>query len=240
MDSRFNVVNPRHAPSWFWRRFVHSRVVQRLFLWTFKRLFGLRVRNVELVPLPAAYILASNHGSHYDLFLGLAAFYKVVGELPIPAVWDGVFDLPIIGGIVKAIPCVAIDTRVENERRRTAAVRELVGHLRAGRSIILACEGERHDQLGDFKHGAAFISLLTGVPVLPISLRGVQGLFRNLSWPDRYRGKVEAILHTPLHPARFEAEGGTRAEMITRFTQAIREQVAADLDYPPNDSAAKS
>lgn len=240
MDNRFEIANPCYVPSRFWRWFVQSRAVQRFFLWVFKRLFGLRVRNVELVPPPGPYILAANHGSHYDLFLGLAAFYEVTGELPVPAAWEGLFDMPVIGGIVKAIPCVAIDNRVEEDTRRVAAIRELAGHLRAGRCIIIACEGERHDQLGEFKHGAAFISLLTGVPVLPISLRGVQSLFKSLSWPDRYRGKVEAILHTPLHPAQFEAVGGTRAEIIERFTQAIREQVAADLDYPPNDAAAAS
>ncbi|MBI5683450.1 MAG: 1-acyl-sn-glycerol-3-phosphate acyltransferase [Verrucomicrobia bacterium] len=236
MDNRFEIASPRYAPSWFWRRFVHSRVVQRVFMWTFKRLFGLRVRNRELVPPPWNYIIAANHGSHYDLFLGLAAVYEITGEVAVAAVWDGVFDLPIIGGIVKAIPCVAIDTRIEKDTRRTAAVRELANHLRAGRCIIIACEGERHDQLGEFQHGAAFLSLLTGVPVVPSSLRGVQDLFKDLSWPNRYRGKVEAVLHAPLHPAQFEAVGGTRAEIIERFTRKIREQVAADLDYPLRDA----
>lgn len=109
----------RHRGSW--RAVVHSRVMQRVFWWAFKRLFGLHVRNIELVPPPSPYILAANHGSHYDLFLGLAACYEVARALPVPAVWDGVFDLPIIGGIVKAIPFVAIDTRMENDTRRMAA-----------------------------------------------------------------------------------------------------------------------
>jgi 1-acyl-sn-glycerol-3-phosphate acyltransferase len=232
MDNRFEVANPCYAPSWFWRAVVHSRVMQWVFLWAFKRLFGLRVRNIELVPPPGPFILVANHGSHYDLFLGLAAFYEVTRALPVPAVWEGVFDLPVIGGIVKAIPSVAIDTRMENDTRRVTAVRELVQHLRAGHCVVIACEGERHDHLGEFKDGAAFLSMLTRVPVLPISLRGVHGLFKSLSWPDRYRGAVEAVLHTPLFPAQFEAVSGPRDEIMARFTRAIREQVAADLDYP--------
>lgn len=240
MDNRFEIAKPCYAPSRFWRWFVQSRAVQRFFLRVFKRLFGLRVRNVELVSPPGPYILAANHGSHYDLFLGLAAFYEVTRALPVPAVWEGVFNLPVIGGIVKAIPSVAIDTRMENDTRRVTAVRELVQHLRAGRCVVIACEGERHDHLGEFKDGAAFLSMLTRVPVLPISLRGVQGLFKSLSWPDRYRGAVEAVLHAPLAPAQFEAAGGTRDEILARFTRAIREQVAADLDYPLGKAVGES
>jgi 1-acyl-sn-glycerol-3-phosphate acyltransferase len=239
MDNRFERISPRYAPSWFWRRFVHSRLVQRVYMWTFKTLFGVRVRNLELVPRTSNYIFAANHGSHYDLFLGLAAAYEITGDVAVVGVWDGVFDLPVIGGMVKAIPCVPIDTRDGMEARRMAAIREMARHLKAGRSLIIACEGERHDHLDEFQHGAAFLSLLTGVPVVPGSLCGVQDLFKEMTWPNRYRGKVEAVMHAPLRPEQFEAEGGTRGEIIERFTQKIREQVAADLDYPLKHAAAK-
>lgn len=59
-------------------------------------------------------------------------------------------------------------------------------------------------------------------------------------WPERYQGTVEAVLHAPLSPEQFEAAGGTRDEIVRRFTRAIREQVAADLDYPLDKAVAES
>ncbi len=239
MDNRFEVVNPRYAPSPFWRAFVHSRVVQRVFVRVFKRLFGLHIRNLEQVPPPGPYIFAANHGSHYDLFLALAALYSITGQMAVSTVWDGAYDIPIIGGILKAVPCIAVDTRPRQEDARMRALREMAAHLRAGRFLVMGSEGERRDKLGEFEGGAAFLSLLTRVKVAPVSLRGVQNLFRDLSWPNRYRGNVELVLHTPLDPEDFKAAGGTRREIVARFTRAIHDAVAADLDYEAEDASKK-
>jgi len=231
MDNRFSVVNPRHAPSRFWRAFVHSGFVQRAFVRILKLLFGLRIRNAEGIPWPGTYILAANHGSHYDLFFGVAAFRDYTGQMPVSTVWDGAYNIPIIGGILKALPCIAVDTRPGQHDARMQSLREMIAHLRAGRSLIIGCEGERRDQLGEFHGGAAFLSLLTGVKVIPISVRGTQGLFSELSWPERFRGRVDIILHKPLDPAEFAGAGTSRAETIRRFTRAIRDAVASDIDY---------
>lgn len=240
MDNRYEVVNPRYAPSPFWRAFVSSRVVQRTFVRVFKRLFGLRIRNLERVPIPGPYIFSANHGSHYDLFLALAAIHSVSGQLAVSTVWDGAYKIPIIGGILKAVPCIGVDTRPDRSAERMKALREMVAHLRAGRHLIIGSEGERRDELGKFEGGAAQLSLLTRIQVVPVSLLGVRELFRDLSWPNRYRGNVEIILHAPLDPAQFEAAGGSRKETVARFTQAIRDTVAADLDYAVGDISAKS
>jgi 1-acyl-sn-glycerol-3-phosphate acyltransferase len=119
------------------------------------------------------------------------------------------------------------------------AVREMAAHLRAGRFLVMGSEGERRDKLGEFEGGAALLSLHTGVKVVPVSLRGVQNLFRDLSWPNRYRGNVELVLHTPLDPEDFKAAGGTRREIVARFTRAIHDAVAADLDYEAEDASKK-
>lgn len=240
MDNRYEVVNPRYAPSRFWRAFVCSRVVQRVFVRVFKRLFGLRIRNLEQVPGPGPYIFAANHGSHYDLFLALAAVHSVSGQMAVSTVWDGAYNIPIFGSILKAVPCIAVDTRPGHSTERMKALREMVAHLRAGRHLIIGSEGERRDELGKFEGGAAQLSLLTHAQVVPVSLLGVQELFRDLSWPNRYRGNVEIVLHAPLDPVKFEAAGGSRKEIVARLTHAIRDAVAADLDYAVGDASAKS
>ena len=152
-------------------------------------------------------------------------------RLPVSTLWNGAFAIPIIGSILKAVPCVGIERTRGQEAGRVAALREMIAHLRAGRSLVVGCEGKRDDALNEFEYGAAFLSLHTGVPVVPVSLRGVQGIYTKLSWPERFRGRVEVILHPPLDPAGFEAGGGSRVEIAARFTEAIRNIVAADLDY---------
>jgi len=222
----------RRPPSRFWLAFVRSRVVRRLFVRAMKAAFGLRIRNAGLVPPPGPYIFASNHASHYDLFLAMAAFCDITGELPAPVVWNGVFKFPIIGGILRALEAVSVSHDQGDEVERAAAVQEMIGLVRAGHCLVMACEGNRYDALGDFELGAAFTSLSSGVPVVPISLRGSQGLFSEMSWPQRFRGEVEIVLHPPLDPADFDVDGSCSAGTLNRFTQAIRTQVASCIDYP--------
>ncbi|MFA5193278.1 MAG: lysophospholipid acyltransferase family protein [Verrucomicrobiia bacterium] len=224
---------------------MRSRVVRRLFVRVMKGTFGLRIRNLDLVPTVGPYIFASNHASNYDLLLALAAFCEGTTQkgfaerFPVPVVWRGMLDIPILGSLINALPCVWVSHDLGKEDERVAALRKMIEYLRAGQSLVIACEGRRGDALTQFQQGAAFVSLYTGVPVVPISLRGAQGLFSGLSRPDRYRGNVEVVLHRPLAPATFEAAGGTRAEIVARFTEVIRDTVAADLDYGMEDTSAK-
>lgn len=231
----------RPPPSRFWLAFVRSRRVRRWFVRVMKAAFGLRVRNVGLVSPPGPYIFASNHASHYDLFLAMAAFCDLTGELPVPVVWKGVFDMPVIGGILRAIEAVSVSHDPGDEAERAASVQEMIGLLRAGHCLVMACEGKRSDALGDFELGAAFASLSSGVPVVPVSLRGAQGLFSEMSWPRRFRGKVELVLHPPLEPTDFDKAGSCSTAVLDRFTQAIRDEVASCIDYPvEGDSRGKT
>ena len=222
----------RRPASRFWRAVAHSPAVRRAFVWTMKRLFRLQIRNAESVPWPGPYIITGNHGSHYDLFLGLAAFCERTGELPVPVTWAGVSKIPVLGRILNGVPCVWVDRNRGADWQRLEVLRDMMAHLRTGRSLLIACEGERRGELGEFELGAALVSLHTGVPVLPVSLRGVQGLYSQLWRPKRLRGTVEIIVHAPMDPAVFAAGGDSRREMAARFTDAIRQQVAGGLDYP--------
>jgi 1-acyl-sn-glycerol-3-phosphate acyltransferase len=221
----------RYAPTLFWRAVAGSRVVRGAYGWMMRRLFGLQLQNQKLAPLPGPYIIAANHGSHYDLFLGLAAFCNATGAWPVPVVWCGVAKIPIVGGFLKALPCVWVDHSQGEEADRVTVLREMIGHLRNGRYLLMACEGQRQDALGEFAQGAALAALHTGVAVVPVSLLGVQGLYDEMTRPRRFWGRVEIVIHAPLAPSAFERTNETRAETLARFTTAIREQVASQLDY---------
>lgn len=232
-------------PSRVLQALVRSSIARRFYVWMMKKAFGLRIRNIEFVQPPGPYIFASNHASNYDLFLALAMFCdgamkRGFGEMfPIPVVWRGMIDIPILGSLINALPCVFLSHDLGRETERVVALRQMIDHLRAGRCLVMACEGRRCDALTQFQQGAAFVALYTKVRVVPISLRGAQGLFSGLARPDRFRGNVEVVLHPPMDPAKFEAGGGTRDEIIARFTEAIRDVVASELDYSAEDAPAK-
>lgn len=186
-------------------------------------LFKLRLRGVESLPQSRPVILCFNHASHYDLFFMLAVGRRVLGETPVPLAWKGMLQYPVIGGWLRAWRAVSINSS-SRIASRSVALRQMIRHLRDGRSLVIACEGKRLDALGPFRPGAALVALHTGALVVPCSLRGVHSLFKDISRPEKYWGNVEVYFHPPLDPRAFAD--------VDELTQAIRRAVASQIDYP--------
>lgn len=221
----------------FWRAVVHSHLLQGIAIGVVKLLFRVKIRDYAMFPAPGPYIIVSNHASHYDLLFGLTGFMDIARHqkhphrLPVPAAWAGALDMRIVGPILRAVPCVGIERRRGQEAKRMAAVRELVRHVKDGRWLIFSAEGKRQEALGKFEEGPAFVSLLTGVPVLPVTIRGAHNLYSDMNRIPRLWGRVEVVGHPPIDPKEFQSAGGTRDEILARMTAAIRERVSAALDY---------
>jgi 1-acyl-sn-glycerol-3-phosphate acyltransferase len=218
-------------PSRFVCWFVHARVFRACYTAVMKTFFGLKVRHPERMQPPGPYIVAFNHGSHYDLFFTFALVNGLMGEFPAAAVWRGTLEMPIVGPALRALPSVCVGIR-KDKLQRMAATRAIIRLLKQGHTMVMSCEGIRRDTLGEFQPGTAFASLHTGVPVLPISLRGIQGLYSEMSGPDRFWGRVEIVLHPPLHPAEFRPPGRSMDDAIEAMTQAVRRSIASAIDYP--------
>ena len=229
----------------FWETVVQSRLTQAAFVGVMKLLFRLRIRDYAMFPAPGPYIIVSNHASHLDLLIGLAGFIDIARRqkhphrLPVVAAWAGALRMRIVGSLLRAVPCVGIVRRRGQEAKRMAAVRELIRHLKAGRWLIFSAEGKRQEALGKFEEGPAFISLLTGVPVLPVTVRGAHNLYPDRNRLPRLWGKVEVVGHPLIDPKKFAAAGGTRDEILARLTAAIRERVGAALDYGVQELPAR-
>jgi 1-acyl-sn-glycerol-3-phosphate acyltransferase len=120
-----------------------------------------------------ARVLVANHTSYLDIPLMLAALecdFAFVTK-------HDLLEWPIIARITRAGAHIPVDReRVES---RGAVVARIVKTLRAGRSVLLFPEGtfSFDDGLRPFHAGAFKSAVAAGVPVVPIALAGVAGVW---------------------------------------------------------------
>jgi 1-acyl-sn-glycerol-3-phosphate acyltransferase len=78
---------------------------------------------------------------------------------------------------------------------------ELVAAAKSGVSLIVFPEGTlvRHTGLMAFRAGAFQVAAQAGIPVVPVSLRGVRSVLRDETWYPR-RSPIAAVFGAPVHP----------------------------------------
>ena len=117
-------------------------------------------------------IIAANHASHADTGVLIAALplhlrHKVV----VAAASDYFFDTPLKATMAALVLGAIPIERTKVSRRSAASALEL---LAEGWSVIIYPEGGRTPDgwMHDFKSGAAFLSVRSGAPVIPVYLEG--------------------------------------------------------------------
>jgi 1-acyl-sn-glycerol-3-phosphate acyltransferase len=115
-------------------------------------------------PLPARYIVISNHPSAFE-DIGIPAVFDVVSLAKLQ-----VQDWFIVGRIARAAGTLFVDR--DNPDSRKQVIQEMVKAVEAGQNIALypegGCKGRR--LYSEFKTGAFEVSFRTGVPILPVFL----------------------------------------------------------------------
>ena len=163
---------------------------------------------------PAVYVC--NHVSSLDipiLFAHLPADFRIVYKRSL--LW-----LPLIGAYLWAADHVPIERSSPFRAKRSldrAAVR-----IRAGTSVALFPEGTRRGTqgLGLFKRGSFLLAIGAGVPVVPVSLAGVQHLVPQGLGSLR-GGSVSLQLHAPVSTA---GRSPDEAEALAAQVRSVVEQ----------------
>jgi 1-acyl-sn-glycerol-3-phosphate acyltransferase len=179
---------------------------------------------------PAVYV--GNHGSHYDVFIMLAAMRGFQRGRIVVASWHRMLSMPLLGPLMRGLDTVPIDPRAQSGTQRTLALRSLIRHVQAGRSVMIFPEGRRNPELGPFETGAALVALQCNVPLVPFAIRGVQPLFPEIGWPRRLLGRVTVEFLPPFDPAGAAPAGAGLEESLAAVTAEARRRVAAAVDYP--------
>lgn len=187
--------------------------------WAVRWWFGVVVTGGEHVPRTGAAVLAMNHESALDIPIAVAACPRRVTFMAKKELFKNAFvswALRELGGF-----------RVDRERFDLPAVDRALAAIARGDVLGMYPEGTRSPgELLPFLHGAAWMALRTGVPLVPCSISGTERAAL-ATRPGRIR--VGVRFHEPIPVERLDDpnERRRRAEELTaRLRTAIESGLA--------------
>jgi 1-acyl-sn-glycerol-3-phosphate acyltransferase len=203
---------------------------------------GLRVRGASRLPAGPCVIVA-NHNSHADT----AALIAALPARRRPAVADYWFaGRGSRGGRrgagLRRAACQALCAAFP-VRRGAGGGADLPGAARllaAGRDVVIYPEGTRSRDggIGEFRHGAARLAAMAGVPLVPVGIAGPRALLPATTTGARARrGAVtvrvgmpvsaDAALLVAVEAGGAAAPAAVASDVVARVTAQARAQVSA-------------
>jgi 1-acyl-sn-glycerol-3-phosphate acyltransferase len=163
----------------------------------------LEVAGREHMKPDTTYLVMSNHQSLYDipvLFQAIGPNIRMVAKREL-------FHVPIFGRALAAAGFVSID-----RENRNAAIRSLTharNLLQGGTHVWIAPEGTRSrtGRLLPFKKGGFYLALQSGLPILPVTVRGTSAALPAKGLRSSAGARVRVTLHPPLDMAAYLARG---------------------------------
>jgi len=196
--------------SWFCKIFL-APVVKALFIKEIKGRENLPQRN---------FILVSNHQSYLDIildaYLCVPRRFHFIGQIEgfkPPLKWL-IAALYFISGVIP------LNRKDDNSRER--AVKKAIEVLRKGDILVIYPEGRRSTsgEIQEGKFGTARIFLKTGVPVLPV---GIKGAFELL--PPHGKLKIKRIVKINIGKPLFFEKESAEAKNLKEDSRAYEEIV---------------
>ncbi|MFY9821626.1 MAG: lysophospholipid acyltransferase family protein [Thermoanaerobaculia bacterium] len=163
-----------------------------------------------------SYVFLCNHQSLYDVPVLLAT---CPGPIRMMAK-RGLFQIPILGWGLRAGGFIPVDRADRSTARQTFA--SASERLKTGTSVLLFPEGTRapDDVLLPFQRGGFLLALKSGLPIVPVGLRGT----RAIRLPGGFRihpGTAVVSYGAPIQPAGYGLR--RKGELMAE----VRRQVAA-------------
>lgn len=176
----------------------------------------LRVRMLGRLDPRRAYIFMSNHESHFDALVLVAAL------VPFQLRWVAKKELrriPFFGWALAATHNIIIDR--SDRAQAFASLARAREQVEAGISVVIFPEGTRSvgGELLPFKKGGFFLAVDTGAPIVPVALAGSAAILPKGGWRIR-GGEVEVTVGPPL---AISGEGAAERE---RLLAAVRDFIA--------------
>ena len=176
------------------------------------------VVGLENVPSGGPFITVSNHTHWLDPPL-------IMASLPCrvyPLAADKWRRRPVIGQLMASVGAIFV-LRGEVDRR---ALRKAMEVLEEGKVLGIAPEGTRSKTgaLQKGRGGAAYIACLTGVPLVPVGVIGVEktlGELRHLRRPH-----VQVVIGQPFTLPPLPHKPGGKSERLKEYTTQIMHRIA--------------
>jgi len=195
-----------------------------------KLFWSIRFEGLENIPDPSigGIVVVSNHPTYFDPAWISVKMSK--WRLRYMA-WDEAFEWPIIGPAIKYLGAFPVKLRSGPAK---STIVEAIRSLRSGAALVIFPEGERefaNGQLHDFKGGAVHIAMNSGVPILPVSIRGASNVWPQGQKYPRFFQHVDVIYHPLIKPEAKpdDVELDHHLEMLnSRLRTAIESGITAE------------
>lgn len=134
--------------------------------WLVRRRWSVQVHHAERVPAAGGVILAANHVGAID-----GPLLAVLTPRPVHALTKQEMFAGRLGTFLRGAGQIPLDRFHPDP----GAIRACLRVLRDGGAVGVFPEGTRGDgELHRFHHGAAYLALVTGVPVVPVTFLGTR------------------------------------------------------------------
>ncbi len=202
---------------------LRIRAFKLALRFVFKLFFRVRVQGLENVPRTPV-IICANHLGWADVFLVLVFLpaeprIYVLGEQQVKY---------ISGFRTRVIDWLQIMVMLDRSKP-LEALRIMRDVLQRGGSLLIFPEGKLGTEEGalqELQDGAAHLSVVSGVPLLPVGLTGTSELW--------LRRKLTLRASKPINPDKFEGNTRTRMRAMTeRLDKEMRALVPGDNDRGP-------
>lgn len=200
-------------------------ILRCLALFISKILWRIEFHGTENIPqsLKSGLLVVPNHQTYFDPFWISLPIRRKLRFMA----WDKAFDWFLVGDFIRFLGAFPVNL----ERGGKQAVREAVKSLDEGATLIIFPEGSRgfsDGKLLPFKTGAVRIALETGVPILPVTVRGANKIWaRDMKLPQL--GKVEIHYH-PIFIASENPENTDLHDYIADQTEKLKNIIESKLN----------
>ena len=214
--------------------FVTSKIAEFLLKPIFLKFFLKEIKGLENVP-KGNFILACNHQSHLDELCAGAV-----------AVFSKHYNFHFIGqtdryrGMVKLLMYLlyfltgTLPVNRKNEISKKRVLEKAIKVLKKGRVLIMYPEGtrSRNGRLLPAKCGIAKIFLATGVPILPVAIKGTFELMPAGKVIPKFKKIIKILVGKPLDlqeefekGKKLSPESKEYGELIERITKKVEENI---------------
>lgn len=222
------VFNPLDFPGK--RRRIHRWLYRISGNW-FKKRIDFEIVGLDNVTAGNQYIYCPNHQTHMDSLWtwhalgdkcpGINSFGCMAKAEHLNTAWSRLW-LTMLGGIP-----------VDRSGNPMHSFKSSVNFIREGNCFLVHPEGTRtrDGSLGDFKAGAALLSIKTGVPIIPVAIEGGCSVWSyDMTFPrtkDSATGNKKKVRITFCRPVLPSA--GTKEEITRMVRDEIEEAMKAQL-----------